>query len=261
MPLPPAKPAIPDAVAAKGDDKAKTEGGRTQGAKTQGAKTEGAKTEGTKTEAASPTPRRRRRRRAGRPSRPNRTEHAPAYERGRPAAAAPAHPTKTTRSGAASRARSRRSSAGAPSRLWRTVQHAQSKATPRRALCRPSPVRRRAAAQGSAAADADRSPPQAAPRARPDRDRRPPRPAWPHPERGARGAVALPAPRAGRRRQDRAGDHRQGRPRATGAACSGARCRSGSRCRNSALLCSRSRPRTPPTAARARSMCGCGAGR
>jgi hypothetical protein len=62
MPLPLAKPVIPDAVAAKGD-------GKTEGAKTQGAKTEGTKPE-SKPEAKKAAPKARTQ---AQPAQPNRT--------------------------------------------------------------------------------------------------------------------------------------------------------------------------------------------
>jgi len=70
-----------------------------------------------------------------------------------------------------------------------------------------------AGAKARAGARPARSPSQAAPGARQRADRRAPRPAWPHARRSARGTATVPAPRPSGRRQIRAGDHRQRRPR------------------------------------------------
>ena len=204
MPLPLKKPPIPEdevktePEAAKAEPEAKTEDANKN-------KTEDANK--AQTGCPSPKPRPRRSGRASKLA--NDQDH----DWRRHCRAAASSPPTSARCGAGSPVRSRRSSGGGRRQIGGT------RTLPSPTPAVPSPRAEPAAVRGSspapacAGARAARSPPQAAPGARHRADRRAPRPARPHARRSARGAAAIPAPRAVRRRQIRAGDHRQGRPR------------------------------------------------
>ena len=230
MPLPRPKPAIP------AEDEKRRRPRRCEGTRPSRSKAEVRRPKAKR----SPTARTRRRRRSSpkrraSPSPNERPErHVPATTGQRRGAGALAH--RHPHRVAAASGRRKQCRAGDRSRRTEAEANATLAARHRRRIRSPSPKAPRAEAEG-ARARAARSPRQAAARARHAGDRRAPRSARPHPKRGARRAAALPAQGAGQRRQDRAGDHRQGRPIATAsAACSSARCRCGSRCRNSAAL-------------------------
>ena len=129
---------------------------------------------------------------------------------------------RNRRCGAASPARCRRSKRGrgrhaeAAADQAATAAEAGQNGRRRRRIRSPLPRSPRPSQRQRAGAGAARSPLEAEAGARHAGDRRAARPARPHPERGACRAVAVPAPGAGARREDRAGDHRQGRQRGDG---------------------------------------------